>query len=107
MYENNLLKADINIASSGNNTVIAAPSEGYIAIDHINFVPTSAVTVQLKSGTTNYGGAYPLDTKQAFTIENTILNPKGVITCGSKEAFVINLGAAVQVSGFIRYRIVI
>lgn len=107
MYENNLLKADISIAASGDNTIIAAPSAGYIAIDHINFVPTSAVTVQLKQGTTNYGGAYPLDTKQAFTIENAILNDKGIITLKPGEAFVINLGAAVQVSGFVRYRIVI
>jgi urease alpha subunit len=107
MYENDLLKADINISTSGDNTIIAAPTYGYIAIDHINFVPTSAVTVQLKSGTTNYGGAYPLDTKQAFTIENATHNPKGVITCGSAEAFKINLGSAVQVSGFVRYRIVV
>lgn len=107
LYENNLLKADISIATSGDNTIIAAPTYGYIAIDHINFVPTSSVNVQLKSGSTNYGGAYPLDSKQAFTIENAIQNPKGVITLGSGEAFVMNLSDAVQVSGFVRYRIVI
>ncbi len=107
MYENNLMKADINIATSGNNTVISAPTSGYIAIDHINFVPASAVDVQLKTGTTNYGGAYSLADKQAFTIENAINNDKGIITCGSGEAFVINLSGAVQVSGFIRYRIVV
>jgi hypothetical protein len=107
MYENNLLKADISIATSGDNTIIAAPSAGYIAIDHINFIPTTAVNVQLKDGSTAYGGAYPLDTKQAFTIENAIQSPKGVITCTPGEAFVMNLGSAVQVSGFVRYRIVI
>ena len=86
--------------------LIAAPTEGYIAIDHINFMPTSAVTIQLKSGSTAYGGAYPLDTKQAFTIENVTNSTKGVITCGAGEAFTINLGAAIQVGGFVRYRIV-
>jgi Neuraminidase (sialidase) len=104
---NQLLKADISIASSGDNTVIAAPTHGFIAIDHINFIPTTAVNVQIKNGVTNYGGAYPLDTKQAFTIENAIQNASGIITCKPGEAFIINLGSAVQVSGFIRYRIVI
>lgn len=48
LYENNLRKADIDISSAGDNTIIAAPSAGYIVIDHINFIPTSAVTVQMK-----------------------------------------------------------
>jgi len=106
LFSENLKKADINISSSGNNTIIAAPTTGYIAIDHINFLPTSAVTVQLKQGTTAYGGAYPLDAKQAYTIENAIGNEHGIITCLPGEAFVIDLGGAVQVGGFVRYRIV-
>lgn len=107
LYENVLMKADIDIATSGDNTLIAAPSNGYIVIDHINFITTSAVTIQLKQGTTEYGGAYPFDAKQTFTIENSIQNPQGVITLLPGEAFVMNLGAAVQVSGFIRYRIIV
>jgi predicted metallo-beta-lactamase superfamily hydrolase len=106
-YENALKKADINIATSGDNTIISAPTAGYIAIDHINFIPTSAVTVQMIGGTTNYGGAYALDEKQAFTIENAIQNSHGIITLLPGEAFKLNLSGAVQVSGFIRYRIVI
>ena len=104
MYENDLLTAVINISSSGDNTIIAAPTEGYIAIDHINFIPTTAVTITLNDG--NNEPAYPLDAKQAFTIENAILNPKGIITCKAGTAFIINLSAAVQVGGMIRYRIV-
>lgn len=106
MFNHNLLKADINISSSGNNTIIAAPATGFIAIDHINFIPTTAVTVQLKSGSTAYGGAYPLDAKQAFVLENAINSDYGVITCVPGQAFVINLGGSVQTSGFIRYRII-
>jgi hypothetical protein len=106
MIVENLKKADINISSSGSNTIIAAPAHGYIAIDHINFIPTSAVTVQLKDGSTNYGGAFPLDAKQAFVLENNILNQNGVITCSPGSAFVINLSVAVQIGGFIRYRII-
>lgn len=99
--------ASINISSSGDNTIIAAPGDGkYLAIDFIAMMPTSAVSVQLKSGTTNYGGPYPLDAKQSFTIENAVHYQGGVIKCGNNEAFVINLNGAVQVGGFLRYRII-
>lgn len=100
------MKADINAASSGDNIIIAAPSFGYLAIDFITLIPSSAVTVQMKNGSTSYGGPLPLDQKQPFTFENTLHNESGVITCLPGEAFVINLNAAVQVGGFIRYRIV-
>jgi len=104
MYENNLESAAIAISASGNNTVITAPDGGYIAIDHIDFIPTSAVTVTIKDGNNEY--VYPLEVKQAFTIENAMLNPKGVITCKDSTAFIISLSAAVTVGGMIRYRIV-
>jgi len=105
-YSENLRKADISISSSGDNTIISAPTSGYIVIDHINFIPTTAVSVQLKDGTTEYGGAYPLDAKQAFVLENAMGSDKGVITLTPKTAFVINLSGATQVSGFLRYRVI-
>ncbi len=102
----NLRKADISISTSGNNTIIAAPSTSgnYLAIDFISLIPTTAVSVQFKSDGTNYGGALPLDAKQALTWENAIQNVKGIITCGPNEAFVINLDGNVQVGGLVRYR---
>jgi hypothetical protein len=102
-----LKKQDINISTSGNNTLIAAQGVGtYIAIDFISLLPTTAVTVQFVSGSTNYGGPLPLAAQQALTWENSSRNQYGVITCGDNEAFVINLGGNVQVGGMIRYRIV-
>lgn len=102
----NLKTVVINTASSGANTLIAAPAQGYIAIDHINLIPTTAVAVTFKSNTTALSGTYPLATQQALTLENSVQHQKGVITCATGEAFVMTLGGAVQVSGFIRYRIV-
>lgn len=96
----------LNISSSGVNEVIAAPTDGYIAIDHINLVNTSAVGITFYSGSTALSGTYPLAEKQPITLENAMHNVKGVITCGKNEAFNINLDAGVQVSGFIRYRVV-
>ncbi len=105
-YIENLRKADISISTAGDNILIAAPttSGNYLAIDFISFFPTSAVTVQLKSGSTNYGGPLPLDAKQTITWENAMKNEHGVITCAPNEAFVMNLDSAIQVGGIIRYR---
>lgn len=100
-------KADINISSSGDNTIVSDPGDGVrIAIDFITLLPTSAVTVQLKDGSTSYGGPLPLDAKQPFTFENTIHDPEGIIHCSDSEAFVINLGGAVQCGGFVIYRLI-
>lgn len=106
-YIETLEKADVSISAAGDNVVIAAPGAGkYLAIDHINLVPNAAVTVQLKDGTTAYGGAYNFTANQGFVLENAIHNEHGVITLSDNSAFTINLGSAVQVSGFIRYRII-
>ena len=122
IWEERLLEADINISAGGDNVIIT-PGAGqmpaawdnkatYIAIDHINLVPNSAVTVQFKSGKssgegaqTNYGGPYSLAQQQGFVLENAMQNTDGVITLAPNQSFVINLGSGVQVSGFVRYRI--
>lgn len=102
-----LKNAVISISSSGANDVIAAPGAGhYLAIDHINLIPTSAVTITFKSGTTALSGGYPFDAKQTIALDNAMHAQKGVITCANNEAFNIDLGSAVAVNGFVRYRIV-
>ena len=108
MVDNEVLyKADVNISTSGDTTIIAAPGTGhYLAIDFVQIIPTTAVTVQYKDGTTNYGGAFPLAAQQAQTIENASRNVRGMITCSDNSAFVINLSGNVQVGGIVRYRIV-
>ena len=108
-YQERLLKADINIATSGDNTIINAPTgtpAAYIVIDHINLSPAATTTVQFKTGSTAYGGAYTLAQSQGLVLENAIQNEDaGVIMCGPNEAFKINLGGNVQTSGFVLYRI--
>jgi len=103
-----LYKADVSISSAGDNTIVSAPTgDGvYLAIDHINLVPSGGVTVQMKTGSTAYGGACTLATSVPLVLNNVIQNQDGIITCGMNEAFVLNLSGAVQVSGFMRYRIV-
>ncbi|MBT9168341.1 MAG: hypothetical protein DDT19_01686 [Syntrophomonadaceae bacterium] len=96
----------INHAASGNNELIPAPTDGYIAIDHINLLPTVAVTVTLRSGETALTGPYPLDVRQPITIENASHKEEGIFTCARNTAFNMTLSAAVQVGGYIQYRVV-
>lgn len=126
IYQEKLLKQDINISTVGDNTVITIGTgempaawdnaQQYIAIDHINLVPATAVTVQLKNGATtdanngtvpqtNYGGAYPFTASQGYVVDNVMGNEAGIITLQANKSFVINLSVGVQVSGFIRYRL--
>jgi hypothetical protein len=44
-----MLKADINISASGDNTIIAAPTSGFIAIDHINLIRLPLLMFNLKT----------------------------------------------------------
>ena len=105
-YLSNLRKADVNIATSGDNIIVVAPSTtgNYLAIDFISLIPTLANTIQFKSGATAYGGPLPLDAKQALTWENAMRNEHGVITCAPNQAFIINLTSSQQVGGVVRYR---
>lgn len=113
-FQEKELKQDINISTSGDNIVIQ-PGQGemplawensaeFLAIDFIVLYPASAVTVQLKDGANNYGGSFPLAAQQAFVFENSIHLENGIITLSPNNNFVINLGSAVAVTGFIRYR---
>ena len=102
------LHANIDISSEGNNIVIVGPTgqSEYLAIDHINLNPDSAVSIYLQSGDTELSGTYSLAANQLFVLDNSYQDQDGILTCGSGETFLINLSAAVQVSGFVKYRII-
>jgi hypothetical protein len=110
-WQETLRTAPINVAASGDNVLIAAPTTvgDYIAIDFIQIIPTTAVTLQFYSGastTSPLTGPYPLSAQQVVTDENVFQNQHGILECAANQAFVMNLGGAVQCGGFIKYRIV-
>lgn len=106
-YQENLQHVSIDTLVSGDNTIIAAPGDGhYLAIDFLQVFVPAAVGVTFKHGTTAFNGKYSFQSGQNVTIENSMKNEHGVLTCGNNEAFVLNLDAALQCSGFMRYRIV-
>ena len=103
-------RAIINTNTSGDNIIITAPTAAtaagaYLAIDHINLIPTAAVTLTFYSGSEVGSGPYPLDGKQTISLDNATQSQYGVFQCGANEDFVINLGGAVQIGGFVNYRI--
>lgn len=115
-YHETLEKADINTNSSGDNVIIAAPTipGQYIAIDYIQYYVTGTVTVQMKSITSpaagsvsvNYGGPFAFTSGQSNTLSNVMHNEHGIITLPPNTGLNLNLNAGVQVSGFVRYRII-
>lgn len=99
--------ARISISSSGENEIIAAPTgtSEYIVIDHINLIPNSAVAIYLVDGASLLSGLYSMTANQGFVLENSYNDEDGLITCGVNKAFIISLSGAVQVSGFVKYRV--
>lgn len=99
-------KADINFSTAGDNTVIAAPGAGKrIRIDHLNFLPAASTVIQLKDGSTSYGGPYTLLASTLVFMENTTLEEHGLIELSDNSAFVMNSTVATQMGGFVKYRI--
>ena len=100
----------INTNTSGDNILIAAPTNGdYIAIDFIQIIPTTAVSITFYAGPqasgTALSGPYPLSAQQVVTDENVFQNQHGVIECPPNTSFNLYLGGAVQCGGFLRYRL--
>lgn len=98
--------AEINTSTSGDNTIIAAPTKGHIEIDHIEIMPTGGVnTVRIKldgaSGSVGY--EYAFDDNQAYVYDKTTPNP---LTVKEATAFILNLSAATKVTGMVQYRVV-
>lgn len=106
MWSDKLYKADINFSGSGDNTVVTGQSGKRIAIDFLAARAENGQTVlQMKDGSTAYGGPHTLFTHEAMVFDNVMRNHDGIITLSAGQNFVINNGSAVQVSGFVRYRL--
>lgn len=96
-------QARINLSTSGDNTVIAAPTSGHIEIDHISILPSGgAQTITFKSGTTTLFD-FALDDQQGYTFDNTNDNP---IEIAEASAFVVNISASTVATGEVVYRVV-
>lgn len=98
--------AEISTSTSGDNTIIAAPSVGHIEIDHLEIMPTggaNTVRFKLDGAAGSVGYQYAFDDNQAYVYDRTSY---GTIEVKEATAFIINLGAATAVTGMVIYRIV-
>jgi hypothetical protein len=104
--------AEINSATSGDLTVIAAPAKGHIEIDHLEIMPTGgANTIIIKlAGASSLDNQSPMqkyeyafDDNQAYVYDRTTANG---LECKEATAFIINLSASTKVTGFVAYRVV-
>lgn len=102
---NVLTELPLEISTSGDNTVIAAPGAGNrIIIYHINYLTRGAVNVRLLSGANDLSGLYTWQSAQGggFAFDGSTV---GGLPLNENEAFIINLSAAVGIDGFILYAI--
>ena len=96
------LKAVVNISSSGDNTIITGVSGKRIKISTLFFIVEGDVSITL------YNGATAISGPMSFGGTN---EPKGIISnygdaplkITQGNSFVVNLSAAVQVSGQVCY----
>ncbi len=96
-----LTEAAINAAASGDNTIVAAVTAQTIRVMKIFLVVAQACTLTFKSGAgTALTGAITLAAGGSFVLD---LDGEPWFTTGSGSAFVINLSAAVQMSGRVYY----
>ena len=95
-------EAVIDINSSGDNTIVTAVTGYRVIIDKLLIIATGAVAVTLKTGSTNLTGAMFFAASQELKL---FKDADPWFTCNTSEAFIINLGAAVQVGGTIIYKL--
>lgn len=93
-----LTQAAVNISSSGDNTIVAAVASQSTRVHGLLLVADTPVDVTVKTGTTSRSGPMRL---------GALYLPPGsteaLYKTANNEAFILNLSAAVQVSGTIWY----
>ena len=96
-------RATVSVSSSGDNSAtIAAPGSGKkLVILSYFLVAAGAITVTLKGGATALTGAMPIAANGSGIADR---DPAiGLFDLAENTAFVINLGSAVAVTGYVSY----
>lgn len=93
-------RAAINAASSGDNTLVAGTGGQTIRVHKLFLVTSGAVNIKFRSAATDFHPALPLQSGGSFVLDFDG-DPWFVTT--PADALVLNLSAAVQVSGVLYY----
>jgi hypothetical protein len=98
-----LTNANVSLSSSGENTIVAGTASQTIRVFAGSLTAASAVTLTIKdaaSGTTL--ATIPLTANGSFSFD-TIASGEPLFVTASSGAFIISLGSAVSVTGFVQY----
>jgi hypothetical protein len=95
-----MANAIINTASSGDNTIIAAPANGFIRVYEYDIVFTGSTTTYFAAGADSVPltGPYPASISVPWAED-------GQFDLPNKTALILNNAAAVQVSGKVLYQV--
>jgi hypothetical protein len=97
-----LTNASVSISSSGDNTVVSGTSSQTVRVYKLVLIAAGGVAVTIKDGaSTSLTGAMPLAANGAMAIDFNEGEPAFVTSSGN--GFVVNLSAAVAVTGFVQY----
>ena len=92
--------AKIDVASAGDNTIVAAVAGKKIRVLQYALVVGAATTVIWKSGSTAISGDMSFDANSGIS---SPFSPVGLFETAAGEALVLNLSAANPVSGHLVY----
>jgi hypothetical protein len=94
---------NVSISASGDNTVIAAITNGEIFIHELIGSAAGTVTLTIKCGA-RVVGTFQLQAGQGLTLTD-VVGDDGVsrFVCYQGEAFILNLSGAVAFTGSIQY----
>lgn len=96
--------AAVSTASSGATSIVSAPGAGKrIRVLGYCLAAAGAVTAKWQSAANDLTGAMSLATGVA---QPSGSYPGGCLDCNANEALNINLGGAVQVSGWVNYVVI-
>lgn len=98
-----LTNAAVTASSSGENTLVSGTAAQTIRVFKIVLVAASAASVSFKdaAGGTSLTGAMPLTANGAMVLESNDGEP--LFVSATAGAFILNLSAAVTVTGFVQY----
>ncbi|MBA7602925.1 hypothetical protein ES703_10021 [subsurface metagenome] len=98
----NLLPAKIDVATAADHEIVAGSTGQKIHVVNLMFTVAGEVNIILKSGANELTG--PMDFGGTDEPRGAV-TPLGLgpLVCNSGEAFVINLNADIQTSGFVTY----
>jgi hypothetical protein len=99
--DDHLVPVAINIASGGDNVIIAGVAGQVIRIFKIFFITAAAVNVTFKDGAGNLlTGAMPFVANMGMVLD---FDTKAWVTTTLGSSFIINLSSGVQISGALQY----